>query len=127
MFYNEKMEEKKDIIYEKFRTTGQEKVKMACALEGFFQKKMKFSQDEKKIQKEYEKYLQRRIRSVMEYLILEEDLDRMKGLEPYGWWGKIELEQFIRIAREHQKIESLVWLLNQKDQKYGYEDRDLTL
>lgn len=121
------MEKDTDMIYEKFRNTGQEKIKMACALEGFFQKKTPLSDEERKIHGEYENYLRRRIRPVMEYLILEEDLEKIEELEKYGWWGKTELEQFLNVALKQQKVESLVWLLNLKDCKYGYEDRDFTL
>mgnify|MGYP000110944184 CR=1 FL=1 len=30
------MEEERDMRYEKFQTTGQERIRLACALEGFF-------------------------------------------------------------------------------------------
>ena len=30
------MEKERDMRYEKFQTTGQERVRLACALEGFF-------------------------------------------------------------------------------------------
>ena len=30
------MEKERDMRYEKFQTTGQERIRLACALEGFF-------------------------------------------------------------------------------------------
>ena len=63
----------------------------------------------------------------MEKLILEENIKKMEQLEVYGWYGERELENFIYLARNQHKIESLVWLMEQKDKKYGYQDRDFTL
>ena len=64
------MEEERDMRYEKFQTTGQERIRLACAL---------------------------------------------------------ELENFICTARRERKLESLVWLMRLKDQKYGYKEKKFDL
>ena len=38
-----------------------------------------------------------------------------------------ELENFICTARRERKLESLVWLMRLKDQKYGYKEKKFDL
>ena len=38
-----------------------------------------------------------------------------------------ELEDFIKIARERQKIQALVYLMKHKDSKYGYQEEEFEL
>ena len=117
-------EENESEIFRKFSETGQEKVKLSMALEGFFKESI-VSGDEHR--KEYGAYIRRRIRPAMECLIENEEVDRMQLLEELGWFGESELEGFLQIARARKKTASLVWLLQLKDEKYGYKDRDFCL
>ena len=71
----------------------------------------------------YGQYLKRRIRPAMEALIREENVGKMELLENSGWFGAEELENFICTARRERKLESLVWLMRLKDQKYGYKEK----
>ena len=59
-------------------------------------------------------------------LIREENVGKMELLESFGWFGAEELENFICTARRERKLESLVWLMRLKDQKYGYKRKNLT-
>ena len=104
------MEEERDMRYEKFQTTGQERIE--C-------------EEEKKTA--YGQYLKRRIRPAMEALIREENVGKMELLESFGWFGAEELENFICTARRERKLESLVWLMRLKDQKYGYKEKKFDL
>ena len=106
------MEKERDMRYEKFQTTGQERIRLACA-------------EEKKTA--YGQYLKRRIRPAMEALIWEENVGKMELLESFGWFGAEELENFICTARRERKLESLVWLMRLKDQKYGYKEKKFDL
>lgn len=117
------MEKEQDILYQKFQTTGQERVRLACALEGFFLAEN--DQDERK--KAYCQYLKRRIRPAMEALIQEENISKMELLEAQDWFGKEELESFICTARKERKLESLVWLMLLKNEKYGYNEKKFDL
>ena len=112
------------ILYEKFRTTKQERIRLACAMEAFFQENE--GSTEKELE-DYGLYLKKRIRPAMEILIKSEDTIKMEKLEKQGWFGRQELEQFILLAREQRKLESLVWLMRLKDRKYGYEERKLII
>lgn len=114
------MEKELDILYRKFQTTGQERIRLACALEGFF-----CGENEEKTA--YSQYLKRRIRPAMEALIQEENVSKMELLESQDWFGKEELECFISIARKERKLESLVWLMQLKDRKYGYKEKKFDL
>lgn len=113
------MEKEQDILYRKFQTTGQERIKLACALEGFL--------GENKGKTVYSQYLKRRIRPAMEELIKEEQILKMEKLEAQGWFGAEELESFIAAARKERKLESLVWLMKLKDVKYGYKEKKFEL
>ena len=42
-------------------------------------------------------------------------------------YGKKELETFIRTAREEGRLQALVWLMKEKNDRYGYEDREYDL
>ena len=81
----------------------------------------------KSVKADYGNYLKRRIRPAMENLLLEENIPKMEILEQQGWFGRKELDSFIQIAREQGRLESLVWLMLLKDQKYGYDEPDFTL
>lgn len=109
-------------LYEKFKTTRQEPVRLAAALEGFFQRESDPVQ-----QQECVRYLKRRIRPAMESLIAGEELEKMAVLEQQGWFGETELEGFLETARRLEKPASVMWLLHLKNEKYGYRDADFSL
>ena len=67
--------------YEKFLTTGQERIRLACALEGFFLTNE--CEEEKKTA--YGQYLKRRIRPAMEALIWEENFNQKKSFDSQVW------------------------------------------
>lgn len=112
-------------LYKKFTESKQQKLRLEAALQGFFME----SKDgvETAHREAYASYLKSRIRPAMEVLIREEETEKMEILTELGWFGKTELEQFIRSAREQSKLSALVWLLKLKQEKYGYEDRDFSL
>ena len=45
MSVKESMDKEQEFLYEKFKSTGQEKVKLSCALEGFFPEKEETSEE----------------------------------------------------------------------------------
>ena len=92
-------------------------------MEGFFLTNE--CEEEKKTA--YGQYLKRRIRPAMEALIMEENVGKMELLESFGWFGAEERENFICTARRERKLESLVWLMRLKDQKYGYKEKKFDL
>ena len=109
-------------LSEKFKTTRQEPVRLAAALEGFFQEDLGPGE-----RQEYGRYLRRRIRPAMEALIAGEELEKLEALERQGWFGERELEGFLETARRLEKPAALMWLLHLKNQKYGYREEDFSL
>lgn len=112
-----------DELYRKFKETGQEKIRLEMALKGFFSQQ---EEDEQHIC-EYANYLKKRIRPAMENLIEAEETEKMEQLEALGWFGRKELESFLFTAEKRQKLSALVCLMQIKNRKYGYEDRDFSL
>lgn len=116
-------EEEAARVYKKFSETRQEPVKMATALWGFFLKEGVTQQQ----RAEFADYLKVRVRNAVEALIEEDEPEKIAILEQLGWFGQKELEDFIRIARERQKIQALVYLMKQKDSRYGYQEEEFEL
>lgn len=110
-------------VYKKFSETRQEPVKMATALWGFFLKDG-ITPSQKQ---EFSAYLKPRVRNAVETLIEEDEPEKIEVLEQMEWFGPKELEDFIKIARERQKIQALVYLMKRKDSKYGYQEEEFEL
>lgn len=102
---------------------NQHAAKLEEAMQGYFETAEKNS--EKCM--EYEKYLKLRIRPLMEKLIEEENIDFMEIAAKKGWFGKTQLDDFIRYAGEKHSLSSFAWLLNWKKKIYGFEDKDFSL
>lgn len=115
--------EKRDACYRKFRETKQEPERLKAAIQGFFLEKNRFQGRGQ----EYGEYLKFRIRPVMERLIEDEAVKEMEELSQLGWFGEVQIEGFIQLARKKGKTASLMWLLHLKNQKYGYQDKDFSL
>ena len=60
-------------------------------------------------------------------MIRSQQIEQMEILAEQGWYGKKELETFIRTAREEGRLQALVWLMKEKNDRYGYEDREYDL
>ena len=110
-------------VWKKFSETRQEPVKMATALWGYFLKEGISPQQ----RQEMAAYLKPRVRNAVEALIEEDEPEKIAVLEQNGWFGEKELDEFIRTARERQKIQALVYLMKEKDTHYGYREEMLEL
>lgn len=110
-------------VWKKFSETRQEPVKMATALWGYFLKEGLSTQQ----RQEMEAYLKPRVRNAVEALIEEDEPEKIAVLEQTGWFGEKELDEFIKTARERQKLQALVYLMKEKDTRYGYREEELEL
>ena len=110
-------------VYKKFSETRQEPVKMATALWGFFLKDG-ITPSQKQ---EFSAYLKPRVRNAVETLIEEDEPEKIEVLEQAGWFDRKEVEDFIRTARERQKLQALVYLMKLKDTRYGYQEEEWEL
>ena len=116
-------EEEAARVWKKFSETRQEPVKMAMALWGYFLKEGISIQQ----RQEMAAYLKPRVRNAVETLIEEDEPEKIAVLEQAGWFGEKELDDFIRTARERQKLQALVYLMKEKDTRYGYREEMLEL
>ena len=96
---------------------------MAMALWGYFLKEGISIQQ----RQEMAAYLKPRVRNAVETLIEEDEPEKIAVLEQAGWFGEKELDDFIRTARERQKLQALVYLMKEKDIRYGYREEMLEL
>ena len=110
-------------LYQNVRKTNRDAVRLAAALRGYFLE-AGVSPEQRE---EYKDYLKGQSGAAMEELITEEAIEKMKVLEQLDWFDGEQLEGFIQSARTRGKSASLLWLLHQKDKKYGYQDYDFTL
>ena len=96
--------------YQKFTTSKQEPLRLAIALEGFFQEGTDSAAREAYVQ-----YLHRRL------------LPAGAALAAQGWFPAKQTEELIRMAREKRRTAALVWVLRWKGEQYGFHDRDFSL
>lgn len=115
-------EREEERLYRTFRETKQEPLRLEAALRGFFLEGVEPAQRE-----DYGGYLRRRVRPAVEKLIEEDRADRLEQLEKLGWFDARQVDEYIRMAREREKVSALVWLLELKREKYGYHDKDFSL
>lgn len=116
------MSQDRELLYQKFQTSGQPSVKLELALTGLFLEGI--SQTQKQI---FEKYIQLRIRPAVQMLLDREALDKLSVLAQRGWIQEPVLEDCLRYAMEKKQIQGCIWLLRYKAQTFGFRDRDLSL
>lgn len=123
---------KKELRYQKFLESKQEKLRLEIALTEFLED----TEDEKGYLKEkegaaaqsnyqevYGAYLKTRIRPAMEWLIREGDLKKLAKLAEQNWFGESEMESFLALALKQENRAVLLWLLHYKHQRFGFKDR----
>ena len=108
--------------YQKFTTSKQEPLRLAIALEGFFQEGTDSAAREAYVQ-----YLHRRLLHAGAALIEADDTSRLAQLAAQGWFTAKQTDELIRMAREKRRTAALVWLLRWKGEQYGFHDRDFSL
>lgn len=116
-------DEEVKIVFDRFSQSRQEPFKIAAALYCFFSSgKMKESE-----RRELERFIRMRIRNVVEALIEEDAPEKIEILQGREWFGLIELDSFINIARERRKTQALIYLMTVKNNRYGYREQEWML
>lgn len=110
-------------LYRKFTGSKQEPVRLAAALRGFFLE----DGVETEWREAFGAYLKRRIRPAAEALIEMDDVERLGRLEALGWLNAQLTDSFLQTAIRQRRTGMIVWLLQLKTRKYGYQDRDFQL
>lgn len=111
-----------DAIFQQFQSAAREQVRLPLAAEAYFSGEATPEQT-----RELERYLKRRIRSVLELLIQEEELPKLERLAGAGWLNPGLIEDVLDMAIRLKKPEAYVWGLKWKADNYGFTDRDFTL
>lgn len=104
-------------LFRRFQESQQPPVKLALAIEGYFHRKSRLPE----AAKAYREYLGRRTLPAAQSLIAREDTAGLAALAAEGLVTKPMLEELLRYANDRRKPESLVWLLKEKERRYGYE------
>lgn len=107
-----------EMLYQKFRASSQEPVRLQLALQGFF-----LEEAGEMPRQEFANYLKRRIRPAAEALMKTDDLPKLQALEELGWLNSDLVEDCLEIAVRLKKTQAFIWLLGVKAEKYGFSDR----
>ncbi|MGN0978015.1 MAG: hypothetical protein ACI4PH_08175 [Faecousia sp.] len=111
-----------EMLYQKFRASSQEPVRLELALQGFF-----LEEADETPRQEFANYLKRRIRPAAEALIKADDLPKLQTLEELGWLNANLVEDCLEMAIRLKKTQAFLWLLGVKAEKYGFPDRNFDL
>ncbi len=117
-------------LYEKFLGTGQEAVRLDCALKGYFQDETESGPESECSGKEreaYAAYLKRRIRPAAQRLIDLHECGKIRQLVKLGWIHSRELDDLITYALARRCEAEVLDLLLIKDRAFGFRDREFLL
>lgn len=106
---------------EKFESSGQESLRLAIALQRFTE-----IQDPAWKEK-YQRYLSLRFRPAMSELIRQGDILKIRRLFQFAPVTETALDAFIDDAALHKQDEILAFLLEFKQEHFGFHDHEFTL
>ena len=109
-----------EALYQKFRSARREDVRLAAALRGYFH-------EGEEHREEYFSYLSRRLRPAAEALIETNRVGELAQLEEKGLFTPELTDEFLHTAITLGRPELIVWLLRQKETRFGFRDRDFRL
>ena len=109
-----------NVLFRQFRSAAREQVRLPLAAQAYFSGEASPEQ-----MRELESYLKRRIRSLMELLICEDEVPKLEALA--DWLNPGLVEDGLDVAIRQRKAESYVWLLKWKAEHCGFADRDFSL
>ena len=107
-----------EALMRKFQSAGRADVKLACALYGYF------GAGKADV---YLQYLMNRIRPAVSELILSGRVSELAELEEQGAFTAELTDSFLETAISAGVQEATVWLLQLKERRFGFPDRDFSL
>lgn len=107
-------------LWEKFRKASREDVRLAVALHGFANGETVGAED-------YQAYLRHRIRPAVLAVLEENRVLELAQLDSLAGFTASQIDDFLTQAIAANRPEAIVWLLKQKESRYGFHDRDLSL
>lgn len=112
-----------EALLHKFRTAGREDVRLAAALRGYFTPGCAGAAEKE----EYLAYLSRRLRPAVTALTEESRVLEIAELQQQVGFSRELTDEFLQTAIAMGRPEIIVWLLEQKQARYGFRDRDFSL
>ena len=110
-------------LLEKFRTAPREDVRLAAALRGMFTPNCSTAEE----REAYAAYIKRRLLPAAAALMEENrilDLEKLDAMLPLS---RETVDALLDTARTIHRPEALVWLLEKKQARFGFRDRDFSL
>lgn len=108
------------VLWNQFRKATREDMRLAAALYGFAKGETVGAED-------YLAYLHRRICPAVQALLEENRVLELAQLEQTVGFTAEQIDDFLTQAIAANRPEAIVWLLKQKEARYGFHDRDLSL
>ena len=108
--------------FQKFRESRQAAVRLSIAGEDYLEPDLP-----EEYREAYTAYLKQRLIPAAEMFVRNEDTERLEGLWCLQNFSAAMLEQLLSLsAREHRNA-SYVWLLQKKQESFGFSPRDFSL
>lgn len=111
-----------DGLFARFQSAPREELRLGLALEGYFS-----GQADETQKQAFKSYLRLRLRSAMELLLRQGQLEELEQLMAQGWLTPGLLEDGLKLTIECKSTEGFVLLLRQKAEQVGFPDRDFSL
>lgn len=108
---------------DKFLSSGQENIRLAIALERFFELHPKDSV----LYFRYREYLKKRFRPAMEKLILARETEKVKALFELAEVTPVQMDELLVLAQKYGSTECVLWLLAKKEEQFGFGGKDMEL
>lgn len=109
-------------LLRKFRTASRESVRLAAALRGCFTPGCGDVAE----RAEYLAYLRGRVRPTAAALMEENRVPELERFEREVGFSESLVEEFLAQAMELDRPEIIVWLLQCKKERFGFQDRDFS-
>ena len=108
---------------EKFLSSRQENIRLAIALERFFD----LCPEDGLLYARYREYLKKRFRPAMEKLMKARETEKVKVLFGLDTVPLVQMDELLALAQKYGSTESVLWLLSKKEEQFGFGGKDMEL
>ena len=104
---------------EKFLSSRQENIRLAIALERFFE----LCPEDGLLYERYREYLKKRFRPAMK----ARETEKVKVLFGLDTVTPVQMDELLALAQKYGSTESVLWLLSKKEEQFGFGGKDMEL
>ena len=108
---------------EKFLSSRQENIRLAIALERFFE----LCPEDGLLYERYREYLKKRFRPAMEKLMKARETEKVKVLFGLDTVTPVQMDELLALAQKYGSTESVLWLLSKKEEQFGFGGKDMEI